>query len=211
MNTGLLLQYIVFFSFAAILVFASLMVITARNPVRGVLFLVLCFVATAALWILLHAAFLGLILILVYVGAVMTLFLFVVMMLNIDTAPLQQGFVRYLPLGVLVFAILLALMIWVVMPSHFRFVNHVASEIQEPANYNNIAAVGIVLFEQYSLAFELAGVLLLVAMISAISLAFRGPRPGSKSQKVAQQLKANKQQRLKIIKMQDDNKKGGAQ
>ena len=108
------IQPLVFYVFSAILLGAAVCVITSRNPVRGVLFLVLAFFASSVLWILLEAEFLALVLIFVYGGAVMTLFLFVVMMLNIDLAPLREGFVRYLPGGILVIAMLVGLMMYVI-------------------------------------------------------------------------------------------------
>ncbi|MCW5589565.1 MAG: NADH-quinone oxidoreductase subunit J [Legionellales bacterium] len=191
-----LIQHIVFFVFATIAIISSLLVVTSRNPVRGVLCLVLTFVASAVLWILLHAAFLGLILVLVYVGAVMTLFLFVVMMLDIDIVPQQQGFVRYLPLGILIMSILVGVMIWALSPQHFHFIQ--TSQIAT-VDDNNVAAVGNLLFTDYLYAFELAGVLLLVAMISAISLAFRGRRPNSKGQRVHEQVKIRRADRVRLV------------
>ncbi len=208
MDWGVIIQHIVFFVFAITLVLASLMVVLSRNPVRGVLFLVLCFVCTAVLWILLQAEFLGLILVLVYVGAVMTLFLFVVMMLDIDIVPEQQGFVRYLPLGLIVVAILVGMMIWVVAPSHFHYAQAPIVPSKIGVQYSNVYAIGSVLYTEYLLPLELAGVLLLVAMISAISLAFRGRRQTSKAQVASQQISVRKSDRIRIIKMPSSKKSG---
>lgn len=170
-----LLQQIIFYCFAALLLLSALMVVISRNPVRSALFLVLAFFASAGLWILLQAEFLALILIVVYVGAVMTLFLFVVMMIDIDLAELKKGFVRYLPLGALVLAAMVALMILVLAQYHFGLFKQLHPTMH-PANYSNIKALGSVLYTDYVYVFELAAVLLLIAIISAISMAHRGPR-----------------------------------
>lgn len=194
---------IIFYIFSAILLFAAVMVITSRNPVKGVLFLVLAFVASAALWMLLQAEFLSLVLIFVYVGAVLTLFLFVVMMLNIDLTPLREGFVRFLPMAVLVVAGILVFILMVINPKYLSL--STASLPIRPANYSNVTALGTVLYTQYLYAFELAAVVLLVAIIAAISLTFRGRRH-RKSQRVTQQLAANPNDRVTLVKMPVEKK-----
>lgn len=194
---------VIFYFFAAVLLLSAIMVIVSRNPVHGVLFLVLAFFASAALWMILQAEFLSLALIFVYVGAVLTLFLFVVMMINIDVATLRQGFVRYLPLGVLVIVLLLALMLFVIGPKHFGLAY--ATLPLRPANYSNVSELGNVLYTQYAYAFELAAVVLLVAIVAAISLTLRGPR-NMKTQKISAQLAANPKQRVEIIKMRTEKK-----
>lgn len=199
-----IIEPIVFYMFALLLIVSSIFVITARNPVRGILCLIVCFFASAALWLLLEAEFLALILIVVYVGAVMTLFLFVVMMLNINLAPKQQGFVRYLPLGILALAILVAILVFDITPQHFGLPTTIPTPLGP--NYNNAAAIGSVLYTTYLYPFELAAVLLLVAIISAISLAFRGRRPDTKGQKAATQLLADRRDRLRIVKMPSEKK-----
>ena len=191
-------QHLVFYVFSAILLFSGVMVIISRNTVHGVLFLVLAFVSSAVLWMLLQAEFLSLVLIFVYVGAVMTLFLFVVMMLNIDLAPQQEGFVRYLPFCVLAMLVLVGLMVMVILPKHFALASD-AMPVMHPENYSNVKAIGNVLYTEYLYPFELAAVLLLIAIIAAISLAFRGRR--SKAQDVRKQVEVKKQDRLKIVKM----------
>src|SRR5262249_21723179 len=133
-------QQIIFYIFSAVLLFSGVMVITSRHPVRGVLFLVLSFFASSALWMMVQAEFLALVLIFVYVGAVMTLFLFVVMMLNIDLAPLRESFVRYLPLGVLVMTLLVALMLMVMGPQYFGLAHYKMT--LNPANYSNVKQLG---------------------------------------------------------------------
>lgn len=188
-------QEIVFYFFAVTVLFAATMVITSRNPVHAVLFLVLAFVASTGLWIMLESEFLALVLIFVYVGAVMTLFLFVVMMLNIDLAPLREGFVRYLPIGMLVLVVFVALIIYALRPNQLAAAPIVANS---PLHYNNVKSLGMVLYTQYLYAFEIAAALLLVAIVSAIALAHRKPR-NSKTQNVSEQLAVNKKDRVYLI------------
>lgn len=201
---GMLIEQIVFYVFAAVLIISSLLVITKRNPVHCALFLVLGFFASAVLWILLEAEFLALVLILVYVGAVMTLFLFVVMMLNIDTTPQREGFVRYLPFGVIIVALIVAAMIYVIGPQHFGLAAMVPPP-HEPANYSNVTELGMVLYTHYVYPFEIAAVLLLVAIIAAISLTLRKAR--SKKQNARDQLMAKPSDRIRIVKMPTEQKK----
>ncbi len=185
---------LLFIVFAALLVFAAVMVVCSRNPVTSALYLVYAFFNAAILWMLLYAEFLSLVLIFVYVGAVMTLFLFVVMMLNIDVAVLRQGFVRYLPLGVLVLALMAGIMIVAIRPLHYVTSNSVSL-----MQANNIHSIGIALFDrQMVYPFELAGVLLLAAILSAIMLTHRG-RPSRKVQDINAQLAASKADRLTIV------------
>jgi len=189
------MEKLVFYAFAALLITASLMVITARNPVRAVLFLVLAFVSCSGLWILLRAEFLGMILVLVYVGAVMVLFLFVVMMLNINTAELREGFTRYVPLAVIAALLIVGQLVWV-FTEESQLNSHVARETAN--DISNTAALGQVLYTEYVFAFEIAAVILLVAMIAAVSLTLRGSR-NRKNQTVSNQVKVTKADRLKII------------
>lgn len=191
------IQLLVFWLCSVILLFAGVMVIIARNPVRCVLFLVLAFVASSALWMMLEAEFLSLVLIFVYVGAVMTLFLFVVMMINIDLAPLKEGFVRYLPIGVLILAGLMGLILYAIGPRHFAMGKE-ATLIQQTADYSNVKDLGGVLYTQYVYPFEIAAALLLVAIVSAISLAFRG-RQNRKSQNITQQIAVRKDERFYTV------------
>lgn len=193
---------IIFYFFSILLLFSAVMVITVRNPVHGVLFLVLAFFASSVLWMILQAEFLSLVLIFVYVGAVMTLFLFVVMMLNIDLIPLRQGFVRWLPLGVIVLVLLFGLMLLVIGPKHFG--SSYATLPLLPADYSNVKDLGSVLYTQYLYPFEIAAVVLLVAIISAISLAFRGRR-NSKTQNVAAQIAAKPKDRMELVKMKAES------
>lgn len=197
-----ILQQIVFFGFAALLIGASAMVIVSRNPVRGALFLVLAFFASSVLWMLLQSEFLSLVLIFVYVGAVMTLFLFVVMMLNIDLSTLREGFVRYLPFGFVVIVMLVALMMFVIGPEHFKLGN--ATATMHPADYSNVKQLGAVLYTEYLFQFEIAAIILLVAIIAAVSLAHRRHR--GKLQNVADQVHINPKNRMRIVKMKAEKK-----
>ncbi len=192
---------IIFYLFTLILFGSAAMVIFSRNPVRCALFLVLAFFCSAVLWMLLEAEFLSLVLIFVYVGAVMTLFLFVVMMLNIDLVALKEGFVRYLPLGILVLVAMVGIMLYILNQRQFSDVTMIVSH---GPNYSNVAAVGSELFTHYFFEFEIAGLILLVAMVAAISLAFYGRKPGTKAQKIAKQLQAQKSTSLRIIKMKTE-------
>jgi NADH-quinone oxidoreductase subunit J len=193
------IQMIVFGLFSALLLFAAIMVIFSRHPVRAVMFLVLAFVASSILWMMLEAEFLSLVLIFVYVGAVMTLFLFVVMMINVDLAPFKVGFVRYLPLGIIVMAITVGLILFALAPSRFP-IGTEAQILNHSANYSNVKELGSVLYTQYIYPFEIAAIILLVAIVAAISLSFRGKRD-SQSQKVSQQVSARREDRLYIVNM----------
>ena len=186
-----------FWVFAVILVFAAARVITVRNPVHAVLFLVLAFFNSAALWMLLEAEFLAIALVLVYVGAVMVLFLFVVMMLDINIAPLREGFIRYLPVGILVAAAIVIEMVLVVGGKYFAGFQLGA---RYPADYSNTEALGSVLYTFYVYPFEIAAVILLVAIIAAITLTMR-KRPETKYQNPAQQIAVQSKDRVRLINM----------
>ena len=194
---------LVFYLFSAILLLAGIMVITSRNPVYGVLFLVLAFFASAILWMLLEAEFLALTLIFVYVGAVMTLFLFVVMMLNIDLEPLREGFSRFLPFGILVMVALAAILLFVVGPKHFGLPDYPSPPLAS-ADHSNVQMLGEVLYTQYVYPFELAAVLLLVAIISAVGLAHRGPRK-SKTQRTSEQVAVRPEDRVRLVNMPSES------
>ncbi|MFW5450299.1 MAG: NADH-quinone oxidoreductase subunit J [Methylophagaceae bacterium] len=192
------MEQLVFYGFAAILLFASTMVITVRNPVRAALFLILAFFTSAGIWLLLEAEFLALTLVLVYVGAVMVLFLFVVMMLDIDLAPLQEGFTKYLPLGIIVAGLITVEMIAVLGASHFGL-DIVAAPIPFPDGYSNTKEIGLLLYTVYVYPFEIASVILTVAIVAAITLTLR--KKTSKSQNPGEQVKVRKQDRIRIVKM----------
>jgi NADH-quinone oxidoreductase subunit J len=196
---------IIFLALATMLVIAAGAVVTLRNPVHAAMSLVLTFFTSAMLWILLRAEFLGITLVLVYVGAVMVLFLFVVMMLDINVAPLREGFARYLPVGILVAAIMAAEMIAVLGSRHFGLDKFAAP----PAviEGSNTEALGRLLYTDYVYPFEIAAVILLVAIIAAIALTHRR-REGVKTQDPSKQTMVRKADRLRVVKMPSDSKEG---
>ena len=192
-------QAIVFYVFASTLIISALVVITARNSVHAALFLVLSFFSAAALWLLLYAEFLALTLILVYVGAVMVLFLFVVMMLDINFDKLREGFWKYLPVAATVAILMVVQMILLLFDKSMRLVGAASPGAPLPG-VSNTKELGRVLYTDYFLPFELAAVILLVAIVAAIALTLRG-RKKVKSQNVGDQVRVKSSDRLKIISM----------
>lgn len=190
-------QDYVFYALAAILLFAGLRVITARNPVHAALFLVLAFFTAAGIWLLLQAEFLAIALVLVYVGAVMVLFLFVVMMLDINLDKLREGFWNYLPIAGLVGALMATEFVMVLGTRYFG-TEQVAAPVSHPAGYSNTAELGRVLYTDYFLPFELAAVVLLVAIVAAIVLTLR-ERKDAKFMNPSEQVKVKKADRLRIL------------
>ncbi len=194
-----MIETIIFYIFAVSTVITATAVVTVKNPVHAALFLVLTFFTSAIIWMSLEAEFLAISLVLVYVGAVMVLFIFVVMMLDINIARLREGFVRYLPLGLFVAAVMLGLMLKVVTSD--VFVLDIGSEpLPKPVDFSNTKALGSVLYTEYVFAFEIAAVILLVAIIAAISLTMR-KRPATKYQDPTSQIRVSKADRLRIVKM----------
>lgn len=193
-----------FYVFAAILLFAAVMVVTRRNPVHSALFMVVAFFNCAALWLLAEAEFLAITLVLVYVGAVMVLFMFVVMMLDVNLAELRAGFIRNLPLGILVAAIMVVEMILMVGPRMFGL-DQFPPPAPAPADYGNTRELGLVLYTQYLYPFEIAAVILLVAIIAAIGLTMRR-RPDTKYQDPTRQVQVKAKDRLRVIKMDAEEK-----
>jgi NADH-quinone oxidoreductase subunit J len=193
-----------FYFFAAILVFSGLRVITSRNPVHSALFLVLAFFTAAGLWMLLEAEFLAITLVLVYVGAVMVLFLFVVMMLDINLDRLREGFWDYLPLAGFVSVLLMIEMAMILGSRHFGL-EVMAAPKPHAADYSNTKELGRLLYTDYVYAFELAAVILLVAIVAAIALTLRR-RKDTKYIDPAQQVKVKRNDRLRIVKMQSVKK-----
>ncbi len=196
----------IFYFFAAILVFAGLRVITARNPVHAALFLVLAFFTAAGLWVLLEAEFLAITLVLVYVGAVMVLFLFVVMMLDINLNKLREGFWDYMPLAGFVSVLLVIEMALILGSRHFGL-DVMATPEPHPADYSNTKELGRLLYTDYVYAFELAAVILLVAIVAAIALTLRR-RKDSKFIDPADQVKVKRNDRLRIVKMKSEKRPG---
>jgi NADH-quinone oxidoreductase subunit J len=188
----------VFFSLSAILVFAALRVITARNPVHAVLNLILAFFTAAGLWMLLQAEFLAMVLVMVYIGAVMVLFLFVVMMLDIDIDKLRQGFWRYLPLGAII-GILMVVEMSMVLGSR-QIQNMGPQMLTLPAGTSNTRELGALLVTEYAYPFELAAVVLLVAIVAAVALTFRGKKQ-TRYTDPAEQIRVRAADRLRIVKM----------
>lgn len=193
---------IVFYAFSTLMVVAALGVVSAKNPVHSALFLVLTFFATSAIWLLLEAEFLAITLILVYVGAVMVLFLFVVMMLDINITRMREGVMRYAPFGVAIAILLIVQMILVVGPEHFGF-QVFAAPVPHGADYSNTKELGRILYTDYVYAFELAAVILLVAIVAAISLTMRR-RPNTRYQSPGKQVQVLKEDRLRIVKMKSE-------
>ena len=194
-------QTITFYIFAAMLIFSALRVITAKNPVHAAMFLVLSFVTAAALWLLIYAEFLAITLVLVYVGAVMVLFLFVVMMLDINFDKLREGFWKHLPIAATVAMLMAGQMVLLLWGKALKL--HNVSPGAPAVAASNTKELGRILYTDYLLPFELAAVVLLVAMIAAIALTFRG-RKDVKSQDIAAQVRVKSTDRLKIIKMDAD-------
>lgn len=189
----------VFYFFAAILLFSGFRVITTRNPVQAALFLVLAFFSAAGLWLTLDAEFLAIALVLVYVGAVMVLFLFVVMMLDINIERLREGFWSYLPLAALVSS-MLAIEMAVVVGSRSFGLNIIPTPIPHAAGYSNTRELGRLLYTDYVYPFELAAVILLVAIVAAIALTLRR-RKNTKYQDPAQQIQVKRDQRVRMVSM----------
>ena len=195
----MILQAVLFYIFAALTVGAGAMVVAARNPVHSVLFLILAFFNTAALFVLIGAEFLAMILVIVYVGAVAVLFLFVVMMLDIDFVELREGFVRYLPAGALIGLVLLVELVlvsvsWAVAPAGAVVATAPAGAL------TNTRALGDILYTRYLLGFQMAGLILLVAMIGAIVLTLR-QRGDVRRQSIAAQLDRRRAQTVEVVKV----------
>ncbi|HEU5046962.1 MAG TPA: NADH-quinone oxidoreductase subunit J [Rickettsiales bacterium] len=196
----MIIATLVFYLFAIVLVFSALMVIGARNPVHSVLFLILAFFNAAGLFLLIGAEYLAMTLVIVYVGAVAVLFLFVIMMLDVDFASLKQGFLRYLPVGGTVAAVLFGELIFAVMSSLHNTHDVAAKATPIVKDVPNTQAIGNVLYTDYIYAFQVAGLILLVAMIGAIVLTHR-TRPGVRRQKIAAQIDRKRSDAVELVKV----------
>jgi NADH-quinone oxidoreductase subunit J len=194
---------ILFYFFAIVLVVAALRVITVRNPVHAALFLVLAFFSMAGIWLLLEQEFLAIVLVLVYVGAVMVLFLFVVMMLDINLARLREGFVRYVWVGAGV-ALLIVVQLYLVFSDKNSGIVQ-SSPVAHGADYSNTEELGRVLYTTYVYPFEIAAVVLLVAIVAAIALTMRR-RAGTKHQRPSEQVAVRRADRIRIVKMPAEKK-----
>jgi NADH-quinone oxidoreductase subunit J len=198
----MIINAVFFYLFAAVCVASAFMVIASRNPVHSVLFLILAFVNAAGLFVLMGAEFLAMILIVVYVGAVAVLFLFVVMMLDVDFAELRQGFLNYLPVGALIGAVLLAELLvvvgaWVIGPTVSAAIT---APIPAPSDINNTQAIGLVLYTRYVYFFQAAGIILLVSMIGAIVLTLQH-KPGVRRQSISDQVARNRASAIDVVKV----------
>jgi len=198
----MIIQALAFYLFAAVAVAAAVMVISARNPVHSVLFLILTFFNAAGLFVLMGAEFLAMILVVVYVGAVAVLFLFVVMMLDVDLVAMREGFLRYLPIGGLIGIILLVELVlvfgtWVTAP---EVGTSAGIPILPPDQLSNVEALGRVLYTKYIYLFQASGLILLVAMIGAIVLTLR-KREGVRKQSISEQVSLKRDQAIEIKKV----------
>ncbi|MGT2471480.1 NADH-quinone oxidoreductase subunit J [Paraburkholderia terrae] len=194
---------VLFYIFALLLTVSGLKVITSRNPVASALFLVLAFFNAAAIWMLLQAEFLAILLVLVYVGAVMVLFLFVVMMLDINLDVLRRDFKRFVPMATVVGAIIVietALILWHGYGATVQPVRDTTAAVAGAADWSNTRLIGKVIYTDYIFAFEVAGLVLLVAIIAAIALTTRHGKD-SKRQRVSDQVKVRAQDRVRVVKM----------
>ena len=199
-----MIEKVIFYVFAAILLAAAGLVITARNPVHSALSLVLAFFTSAALWLLAEAEVLGIALVLVYVGAVMVLFLFVVMMLVINAAVLREGLARDLPLGALV-GVVMVLQMLLVLGSGEVDLAGLGSEAAAGATGNNVRLIGSMLYTVYVYPFELAAIVLLLAIIAAIMLTHRR-RGGTKHQNISAQVRTRKEDRLRMVNLPSERR-----
>jgi NADH-quinone oxidoreductase subunit J len=193
-----------FYVFSTVLVSSAIMVVASRNAIFSALFLVLAFFSCAGVWMLLEAEFLAITLVLVYVGAVMVLFLFVVMMLDVNTEPLKEGFMRYLPVGIAIGVAILVEMIMVVGTKHFG-ADKIAIPARHAADYSNTEELGRVLYTTHLFAFELAAVILVVAIIAAISLTLR-KRPQTRYQDPSKQVLVQPEDRMRVVKMASEDR-----
>jgi len=202
MTVGLVIQALCFYLFSAVAIGSGVMVIGSRNPVHSVLFLILAFFNAAGLFVLMGAEFLAMILVIVYVGAVAVLFLFVVMMLDINFTELRQGFLQYLPIGALIgLALLLELVLvfgaWAIAPD---VAASAAAPMPPPTQVTNTAALGAILYTRYVYAFQAAGVILLVAMVGAIVLTHRS-REGVRRQRINAQIERRRADSVEVVKV----------
>ncbi len=205
-NNNMDFRAITFYFFAAIMVFAALRVITARNPVHSALFLVLAFFTAAGLWMLLEAEFLAIALVLVYVGAVMVLFLFVVMMLDINLDRLREGYWDYLVPALIVAGVMLAEMV-LILYGHYFNLEDMPQPAAHAADYSNTRELGRLIYTEYVYPFEIAAVILLVAIVAAIALTLRH-RKDTKYIDPAEQLKVRRKDRVRMVSMPSEKRPG---
>ena len=198
-------ELFMFYFFAAVVIFAAAGVVTARNPVHAAMFLVLTFFTCAGIWLLLEAEFLAITLVLVYVGAVMVLFLFVVMMLDVNVEPLREGFVKYLPVGALVGVIMLVEMVFLLTQKYFIADQYPVPGRAAADQLSNTEMLGELLYSEYLFQFEVAAIILLVAIVAAIALTMRR-RPDTKYQTPSVQIDVAKSDRLRVVQMPSEKR-----
>ena len=197
------IELIIFFVFSSLLIISAIGVVTVNNPVKSAIYLVFAFFTSAVLWLLLNAEFLAIILILVYVGAVMVLFLFVVMMLDINISELKEGFVNYFPIGFIVFLITTVLLITFFQTQFVDVDKNIINEIKIIGD-DNTKNLGYLLYTEYILAFEISAMILLLGIVSAITLTHQ-KNPANKYQIPSEQVNIKKEDRIKIIKDKEDD------
>ncbi len=198
------IEKIIFYVFAAMLIFSAGSAMSTRNPVYAAMYLVLSFFSCSALWMLLEAEFLAIVLVLVYVGAVMVLFLFVVMMLDINIARMKQGFMKFLPVGLGIAVIMVAMMIFVLLPENWADSQYKLNK--HPADYNNTAELGKLLYTKYVYQFEIAAAILLVAIVAAIALTLRR-RPNTRHQNIDDQISVRRDDRVRMVDIKSEQRK----
>lgn len=196
------LPLILFYVFASVILLGAINTVIVKNPVHAVLFLVLTFCASAMMWILMQAEFLGIVLVVVYVGAVMVLFLFVIMMLNIDIEQMRAGFWRHAPIAALV-GILTAALLIVILVNPQLDLAHLGSDNPLPADYSNVRDLGMQIYTTYLLPFELAAILLVLGMVAAIALVHRQTHNPRRTNP-AEQVKVQAKDRFRMVKMQPE-------
>ena len=201
-----MLVQILFYIFGTLLVASALGLITARNPVYSALFLVVCFFNSAVIWLLTGAEFLAIVLVLVYAGAVMVLFLFVVMMLDINLAELRRGFTRFAWLGWITALAVIGEIVGVVWSHGLTGLDVSRGTVPEPESFSNTLALGQVIYTRYAYPFELAAMLLLVAIVAAISLTMR-QRKGAKVQDISRQVSVRAADRVRIVKVEAEKQR----
>ena len=197
------IELIIFFVFSSLLIISAIGVVTVNNPVKSAIYLVFAFFTSAVLWLLLNAEFLAIILILVYVGAVMVLFLFVVMMLDINISELKEGFVNYFPIGFIVFLITTVLLITFFQTQFVDVDKNIINEIKIIGD-DNTKNLGYLLYTEYILAFEISAMILLLGIVSAITLTHQ-KNPANKYQIPSEQVNIKKEDRIKIIKDEESD------
>ena len=196
---------VIFYIFAAMTIFGALMVISAGNPVKAALSVVFTFFSAAGVWITAQAVYLALLLVVVYVGAVMVMFLFVVMMLDVDVEAKRASFVRYWPVALLISTMFVVMLLWALNAGGFSSGSQYASQPFAPSHYRGIVELGMMMFSVYLYPFELCAMVMLAAMVSAITLTYRGRRSDNKAIPAEKQIRVDPASRLRVVKMRSES------